>query len=75
MRLNIKEFLQSNPARFIYGPRPLKGRKGMTKRSYWNRVIPDDPRYADAPFETTLIPPTLRGQATGQPVPVSLRDL
>ena len=46
--------------RFNYGPRPLKGRKGMTKRSYWNKVLPAkpdgevNPAYVTAPYEAMV---------------------
>lgn len=47
------------PPRYVYGPRPLKGRKGMTKRSYWRRREPGmsdsipNPTYKDAPYKLT----------------------
>jgi hypothetical protein len=46
--------------RFNYGPRPLKGRKGMTKKSYWNEVLPTkpdgkaNPAYSSAPYGATV---------------------
>ena len=46
--------------RFNYGPRPLKGRKGVTKRSYWNKVLPAkpdgevNPAYVTAPYEAMV---------------------
>ncbi len=45
--------------RFHYGPRPIKGRKGMTKRSYWQKVDPfkngkPNPDYVNAPIEVTI---------------------
>lgn len=41
--------------RVFFGVRPLKGRKGMTKRKYFTVVDPSDPRYEEAHYELDFV--------------------
>lgn len=43
------------PRRAICEVRPLKGRKGMTKKKYFQIIEHDDPRYKNAPYEESII--------------------
>lgn len=45
-----------NPSRrWDFKPRPLKGRKGMTKRSYWVEILPGEVGYEEAAFEEAFV--------------------
>lgn len=54
-REELEKWQDGKPTRYLYCKRPLKRRKGMTKRRYFVAVNADDPRYADAPFEMAVV--------------------
>lgn len=54
-REELVKWDEGKPTRYLYEKRPLKRRKGMTKRRYLIPVAFGHPRYDEAPFEMAVI--------------------
>lgn len=51
----ILNAMDGKPARFFFKKRPLKGRKGTTKRKYMVPVRSGEKGYEDAPYEMAVV--------------------